>query len=84
MHTGEAHLRDGDYYGTSVNLCARIRGLAEPNQVLVSEATSRLLMRSDSQLELHEVGAYQLKGIALPERVSFPRPTAGYITYEAR
>ena len=69
VHTGEADLRDGDYYGTAVNLCARIRGLAQPNRVLVSEATARLLMRSDSGVELHEVGAYELKGILLPERV---------------
>ena len=69
VHTGEADLRDGDYYGTAVNLCARIRGLAEPNRVLISEATSRLLMRSDSGVQLHEVGAYDLKGISLPERV---------------
>jgi class 3 adenylate cyclase/pimeloyl-ACP methyl ester carboxylesterase len=69
VHTGEADLRDGDYYGTAVNLCARIRGLAEPNRVLISEATSRLLMRSDSMVQLHEVGAYDLKGISLPERV---------------
>jgi class 3 adenylate cyclase len=69
IHTGEADLRDGDYYGTSVNLCARIRGLAEPNQVLVSEATSRMLMRSDFEVKLCEVGAYELKGLSLPERV---------------
>ena len=69
VHTGEADLRDGDYYGTAVNLCARVRGLAGPNQVFVSEATGQLLMRSDSGVELHDVGAHQLKGIARPERV---------------
>ena len=69
VHTGEADLRDGDYYGTAVNLCARIRALAEPNQVVLSEATSHLLMRSDTQVQLHEIGAYELKGLALPERV---------------
>ena len=69
VHTGEADLHDGGYYGTAVNLCARIRGLAEPNQVVLSEATSRLLMRSDTQVPLHEIGAYELKGLALPERV---------------
>lgn len=69
VHTGEADLRDGDYYGTAVNLCARVRGLAGPNQVFVSEATGQLLMRSDSEVELRDVGAHQLKGIARPERV---------------
>jgi class 3 adenylate cyclase len=27
IHTGEAELRDGDYYGSAVNRCARLRGL---------------------------------------------------------
>ena len=26
VHTGEAELRDGDYYGSAVNRCARLRG----------------------------------------------------------
>ena len=69
VHTGEADLRDGDYYGTAVNLCARVRGLAGTNQVFVSEATGQLLMRSDSEVELRDVGAHQLKGIARPEHV---------------
>src|SRR4029450_12482722 len=28
LHTGEADLRDGDYYGPAVNRCARLRALA--------------------------------------------------------
>jgi len=27
IHTGEAELRDGDYYGSAVNRCARLRGI---------------------------------------------------------
>ena len=84
VHTGEADLRDGDYYGTAVNLCARIRGLAQPNRVLISEATSRLLMRSDSGVELHEVGAYELKGISLPERVFSLGPAAETVPSQRR
>ena len=45
LHTGEVEARDGDYYGTAVNLCARLRGLAYPGQVLVSETTARLVGR---------------------------------------
>ena len=69
IHTGEADLRDGDYYGTAVNLCARIRGLAGPNEVYVSEATGRLVMRLDTPFELNEAGVFRLKGLAVPERV---------------
>src|ERR687888_2243840 len=28
VHTGEADLRDGDYYGSAVNRCARLRAVA--------------------------------------------------------
>src|SRR5919199_786336 len=28
LHTGEADLRDGDYYGSAVNRCARLRAVA--------------------------------------------------------
>jgi class 3 adenylate cyclase len=28
LHTGEADLREGDYYGSAVNRCARLRGVA--------------------------------------------------------
>src|SRR4029450_271014 len=36
VHTGEADLRDGDYYGSAVNRCARLRALAHGGQVLLS------------------------------------------------
>src|ERR687884_638382 len=36
LHTGEADLRDGDYYGGAVNRCARLRALARGGQVLLS------------------------------------------------
>ena len=40
LHTGECELRDGDYYGTAVNRCARLRGIAHPGQIVVSNATA--------------------------------------------
>src|SRR5216117_3623992 len=42
LHTGEADLRDGDYYGGAVNRCARLRAVAHGGQVLVSGATEQL------------------------------------------
>ena len=43
VHTGEAELRDADYYGPAVNRVARVRGLAHGGQVLVTEATAALV-----------------------------------------
>src|SRR5215212_9390864 len=43
VHTGEAELRDGDYYGSAVNRCARLRGIGHGGQVLLSEATTGLV-----------------------------------------
>src|SRR3954454_18799124 len=42
IHTGEAELRDGDYYGSAVNRCARLRGIGNGGQILLSEATTGL------------------------------------------
>ena len=39
VHTGPAVMRSCDWYGSSVNLAARLAREAEPNQALVSEAT---------------------------------------------
>jgi len=36
MHTGEADLREGDYYGSAVNRCARLRSAAHGGQTLLT------------------------------------------------
>src|SRR5581483_10372372 len=36
MHTGEAELRDGDYFGSAVNRAARLMSAASGGQVVVS------------------------------------------------
>src|SRR5207244_12838389 len=41
MHTGTAVTRAGDWYGTTVNVAARLCGATGGGQVLVSECTRR-------------------------------------------
>jgi predicted ATPase/DNA-binding SARP family transcriptional activator len=70
LHTGEADVRDGDYYGTAVNRCARVRSLAHGGQTLLSEVTARLAAASlPDWLVLRDLGSCRLKDLLEPERV---------------
>jgi class 3 adenylate cyclase len=70
LHTGEADLRDGDYYGSAVNRCARLRGLAHGGQVLLSDVTAGLANASRAKpLSLRDLGQHHLKDMELPEHV---------------
>jgi adenylate cyclase len=41
VHTGHAVMRGGDWYGSAVNLAARLASHARPNEALVSWSTRR-------------------------------------------
>ena len=44
LHTGEAHIRDGDYVEhASINRCARVKAAAHGGQVLVTQTTRDLV-----------------------------------------
>jgi class 3 adenylate cyclase len=43
LHTGDATLRDGDYFGGTVNRCARLRAVGHGGQVLLSQTTYELV-----------------------------------------
>src|SRR4051812_38555029 len=71
LHTGEAELRDGDYYGSAVNRCARLRGVGHGGQILVSEATAALVRDGlPHGASLLDCGDHRLKDLTRPERVS--------------
>lgn len=59
---------DGDYYGLTVIVAARIAGEAAPAEVLVGPEARRLSEAEDVRFE--DVGPMALKGIAKPVRVS--------------
>ena len=70
LHSGEAQLRDGDYYGGTLNRAARIRGLAAGGEVLCSRATHDLAadnLPEGASLVRH--GEHALKGLRRPEDV---------------
>src|SRR5262250_3382545 len=51
--------------GETPNLAARLQGIAEPNTVVIAEATRRLL---GNLFELRDLGTRELKGLAKPLR----------------
>jgi predicted ATPase/class 3 adenylate cyclase len=70
MHTGEAELRAGDYFGSAVNRCARLRAIAYGGQVLLTRATYDLVRDASLEgIELLDLGEYHLKDVLRPERV---------------
>src|SRR5215212_6065389 len=79
IHTGEAHERDGDYLGPTVNRAARLRGRADSGQILLSEPVAALV-RDDlpEGWDLVELGEQSLRGLARPERV-FTLVGAGHV-----
>ena len=60
--TGMAVSRGGDWFGSPVNLAARVTGAAWPGSVLVSEAT-REAIGDDEGFTWSFAGAHHLKGI---------------------
>src|SRR5438270_4562643 len=70
LHTGEADLRDGDYYGSAVNRCARLRAIAHGGQVLLSETVRALAQHwLPNGVSLRDLGQHRLKDMQHLERL---------------
>ncbi len=65
MHTGPAAERDGDWFGSTVNLAARISGMAGGNEVLLSAAT-RDAAPEVARVSLRERGRQALRNVSEP------------------
>jgi adenylate cyclase len=64
VNAGPMIYDEGDYFGRTVNIAARIASQAGPAQVFVGE--DALPHITPSGFRLVEVGAFELKGIAKP------------------
>jgi class 3 adenylate cyclase len=62
---GSGSAQEQAIVGETPNLAARLQGIAEPNTVVIAEATRKLL---GNLFELKELGARDVKGIAGPVR----------------
>jgi adenylate cyclase len=68
VHTGPVVFRDGDYFGRTVNVAARITDYARPREVLVSDVVRRALQNED-RIAVEEIGSVALKGVSEPVRL---------------
>src|ERR1700736_4628371 len=71
VHTGEVQLRDeGNYIGPTINRTARLRDLAHGGQTVLS-GTAEALVADVLPIDawLSDLGTYELRGVARPERV---------------
>ncbi len=70
LHTGAAEVRDGDYFGQSLNRVARILSTAHGGQVLVSLPTQELVRdHLPSGVQLRHLGEHRLKDLARAEHL---------------
>jgi predicted ATPase/class 3 adenylate cyclase len=70
IHTGEAEVRDGDYYGPALNRAARLMSAAHGGQIVVSHATEELLRDAKSEtFTLVDLGEHRLRDLSRAERV---------------
>ncbi len=74
IHFGDAVYRDGDYFGSQVNLVHRVVNRALAGEVLVTDAVAETVLASD-RLELEGIGQVSLKG--------FPTPTELFVVRAA-
>ena len=65
LATGEAELRDGDYFGTVLNRAARVMAAGHGGQILVADSTAVLL----SGVDLLDLGPRRLRDVPNPVTV---------------
>ena len=67
LHAGPVLFQEGDYFGRTVNVAARIADYARPGEVVVSQEVVDAV--TDDNLEFSEIGPVELKGVTGPHRL---------------
>jgi adenylate cyclase len=76
IHVGDAVYRDGDYFGSQVNLVHRVVNRALAGEVLVTDRVAETVAGREG-LELESIGEVSLKGFPAPTSLFIVRGTAG-------
>jgi adenylate cyclase len=82
LHCGRAVYRDGDYFGTEVNLTHRVVARALGGEVMVTTAIVDAIGHSD-YLEFDPIGEVELKGFPKPVELFVARAKAPEATSDA-
>lgn len=70
IHTGTAQVREGDYFGPTLNRTARIMSVGHGGQILCSSSTRRLLEdESPMGIQFESLGVHHLKDLDRPEEI---------------
>lgn len=70
LHTGAAEARGGDYFGPTLNRCARLLAAAHGGQILLSAATEELVRDAlPPGVSLRSLGLHRLKDLQRPEHI---------------
>lgn len=68
IHLGEVVEEDGEIYGNSVNIAARIQQLGTPGSVLISDRLQCELF-NQGQIHTRLMGCYELKNVKYPVKI---------------
>jgi predicted ATPase/class 3 adenylate cyclase len=70
LHTGEPMAHGDGYVGMDVHRAARVAGVAHGGQVVLTDATSRLIASAlPDGAKLEDLGEHHLKDLAVPEHL---------------
>ena len=65
MHTGSAARRGGDWFGSAINIAARVSSQAGPGDVVLTAATLEAA-DATSDVRFEDLGAHQLRHVTAP------------------
>lgn len=67
LHTGPAYLSAGDYFGTTVNRCARLLAVTRGGQILLTSSTEALAREELPEgASFHDIGMVRLRDLVRP------------------